>query len=52
MPKQFDTKKVDFIGWNKEVKNLTGCQSENELLKAEIRRTWVVEDDWICIELK
>ena len=52
MPRQLDTKKVDFIGWNKEVKNLTRCQSENELLKAEICRTWVVEDDWICIELK
>lgn len=52
MPRQFDTKKVDFIEWNQDVKNMTEYQSESELLKAQVRRTWEVEDDWICIELK
>ena len=52
MPRQFNTKKVDFIEWNQDVKNMTEYQSESELLKAQVRRTWEVEDDWICIELK
>ena len=51
MPRQFDTKKVNFVEWNKDVKNMTGYHSEGELLEAQVHRIWEVEDDWICIEL-
>lgn len=51
MPRQFDTKKIKFTGWNEDVRNRTSCHSENDLLEAYVYKIWKVSDDWICIEV-
>lgn len=42
---------VIFKRWNDEVKNKTGCHSENDLLNAYVYKVWNVSDDWFCIEV-
>jgi len=51
MPRQFDTKDIEFDGWNEDVTNMTDCHSEDDLLNAYIYRTWNVSNDWFCIEV-
>lgn len=51
MPRQFDTKKIKFTGWNEYVRNRTSCHSENDLLEDYVYKVLNVSNDCICIEV-
>ena len=51
MPRQLDTKKIEFTGWNEDVTNRTSYHSESDLLNAYVHKARKVTNDWICVEV-
>ncbi|HEM4327358.1 TPA: hypothetical protein ACHVJA_001692 [Streptococcus suis] len=46
-----ETEEVNFTGWNDDVKNKTGCKTEDDLLNSYVDKVHKVTNDWCVIEI-